>query len=311
MVRIRLRLRALSVISSSGCSVASVGAKASPICAATTSTISGPRTSQSRARVGLARSIPRIVAGTRLKASLAWFDVEDREPPTAPLRSCSWWPCSSARCASPRRRPAPVAGCRLFPAEQLLARRRVRSPRPSAVGRLGRRHRPGRRAEGGLRLGDVGGPPHRHPHQRRHQRHADLPGPVRLLGRERPGPLPDPGPAPHRGRRRPPPADGQPGHVHAARALRGPQANGRWYAGSGAVWNLRSNALRPAGWTSADAAGLPILPGLVRWPRSPPATSTTPSASPPPTPRTATSGPLVTRRATAAPTCRPWGPGSG
>ena len=38
-----------------------------------------------------------------------------------------------------------------------------------------------------------------------------------------------------------------------------------WYAGSGAVWSLRSNALRPAGWTSADAAGLPILPGLLRW----------------------------------------------
>ena len=36
-------------------------------------------------------------------------------------------------------------------------------------------------------------------------------------------------------------------------------------AGSGAIWNLRSNALRPAGWTSADAAGLPILPGLVRY----------------------------------------------
>jgi len=35
-----------------------------------------------------------------------------------------------------------------------------------------------------------------------------------------------------------------------------------WYAGSGAVWSLTSNALRPAGWTSADAAGLPILPGL-------------------------------------------------
>jgi hypothetical protein len=36
-------------------------------------------------------------------------------------------------------------------------------------------------------------------------------------------------------------------------------------AGSGAIWNLNSNALRPAGWTSADAAGLPILPGLVRY----------------------------------------------
>jgi hypothetical protein len=38
-----------------------------------------------------------------------------------------------------------------------------------------------------------------------------------------------------------------------------------WEAGSGAVWDLRSNALRPEGWTSADAAGLPILPGLVRY----------------------------------------------
>jgi hypothetical protein len=37
-----------------------------------------------------------------------------------------------------------------------------------------------------------------------------------------------------------------------------------WTAGSGAVFNLRSDALRPAGWTSADAAGLAILPGLVR-----------------------------------------------
>ena len=39
----------------------------------------------------------------------------------------------------------------------------------------------------------------------------------------------------------------------------------RWTAGSGAIFDLRSNRLRPAGWTSADAAGLPILPGLARW----------------------------------------------
>ena len=43
-----------------------------------------------------------------------------------------------------------------------------------------------------------------------------------------------------------------------------PQPDGSWEAGSGAVYDLRSNALRPAGWTSADAAGLPIFPGLVR-----------------------------------------------
>ena len=42
-------------------------------------------------------------------------------------------------------------------------------------------------------------------------------------------------------------------------------SNGRWRAGSGAVWDLRNNRLRPDGWTSADAAGLPILPGLLRW----------------------------------------------
>jgi hypothetical protein len=41
--------------------------------------------------------------------------------------------------------------------------------------------------------------------------------------------------------------------------------DGRWRAGSGAVWQLRRNALRPQGWTSADAAGLPILPGLLRY----------------------------------------------
>ena len=38
-----------------------------------------------------------------------------------------------------------------------------------------------------------------------------------------------------------------------------------WTAGSGATWSLRSNHLRHAGWTSADAAGLPIFPGLARW----------------------------------------------
>jgi hypothetical protein len=37
-----------------------------------------------------------------------------------------------------------------------------------------------------------------------------------------------------------------------------------WHAGSGAIWSMTSDALRPDGWTSADAAGLPILPGLVR-----------------------------------------------
>ena len=42
------------------------------------------------------------------------------------------------------------------------------------------------------------------------------------------------------------------------------RSGGRWHAWAGATWGLRSNRVRPATWTSADAAGLPILPGLAR-----------------------------------------------
>jgi hypothetical protein len=48
-------------------------------------------------------------------------------------------------------------------------------------------------------------------------------------------------------------------------ATRWNSARGRWEAGSGAVFDLSSNSRRPEGWTSADAAGLAILPGLVRY----------------------------------------------
>lgn len=44
-----------------------------------------------------------------------------------------------------------------------------------------------------------------------------------------------------------------------------PNGDGSWNAQSGAIFDLNSNALRPDGWTSADAAGLPILPGLARF----------------------------------------------
>ena len=44
-----------------------------------------------------------------------------------------------------------------------------------------------------------------------------------------------------------------------------PQPDKTWNAGSGAIFDLQSNDLRPEGWTSADAAGLPILPGLARY----------------------------------------------
>ena len=48
-------------------------------------------------------------------------------------------------------------------------------------------------------------------------------------------------------------------------ALYPPSGGHGWRAGSGAIWSLNSNHVRPAGWTSADAAGLPILPGLARY----------------------------------------------
>ncbi|GCE20046.1 hypothetical protein [Dictyobacter kobayashii] len=44
-----------------------------------------------------------------------------------------------------------------------------------------------------------------------------------------------------------------------------PQPDGSWKAGSGAIWDLNSNALRPQGWTSADAAGLPMFAGFARY----------------------------------------------
>jgi len=44
-----------------------------------------------------------------------------------------------------------------------------------------------------------------------------------------------------------------------------PQSNGSWTASNGASFNLASNAMRPLGWTSADAAGLPVFPGLARY----------------------------------------------
>jgi hypothetical protein len=84
-----------------------------------------------------------------------------------------------------------------------------------------------------------------------------------------PGPYPIPSGAPVEGA-------GEAGDRHVLVLQRGScklyelyaakRAGAGWEAGSGAVFNLRSNALRPEGWTSADAAGLPIFPLLVRYP---------------------------------------------
>jgi hypothetical protein len=57
----------------------------------------------------------------------------------------------------------------------------------------------------------------------------------------------------------------QQGTCHLYELGRAFWSTNHWNADVGVNWNLKSNALRPAGWTSADAAGLPILPGLVRY----------------------------------------------
>ena len=95
---------------------------------------------------------------------------------------------------------------------------------------------------------------------------------VRVRGRVRPRALPDPAQRADRGRavgrRRPPRDRGRPRPLPAVRAVRRLPAPRRAVVarrlGRDLV-NLRSNALRPEGWTSADAAGLPILPGLARY----------------------------------------------
>ncbi len=85
-----------------------------------------------------------------------------------------------------------------------------------------------------------------------------------------PGPFPVPGSASIEG------GPGSDGDRHVLVVDRGacrlyelyrafPLSDGSWQAESGAAYDLRSQALRPAGWTSADAAGLPIFPGLVRY----------------------------------------------
>ena len=98
-------------------------------------------------------------------------------------------------------------------------------------------------------------------------------GPVsfRYAGESDPGPYPIPRDVPIEGGRR---SDGDRHVIVVDRsrcrlyelfAARRRGGGDRWVAGSGAVWDLRSNRLRPRGWTSADAAGLPILPGLARY----------------------------------------------
>jgi hypothetical protein len=91
-----------------------------------------------------------------------------------------------------------------------------------------------------------------------------------------PGPYPIPLSAPIQGERSPGSIEPGDNHVLVLQSgacklyelYKARRAGGGWEAGSGAVFNLRSNKLRPDGWTSADAAGLPIFPLLARYPEA-------------------------------------------
>ena len=116
-----------------------------------------------------------------------------------------------------------------------------------------------------FRLRPLAGKPDRDPDHSRPRLTGDDPGGFRLCRRERWRAISDPCECPHRRRLRPSRADRRPRPLPPLRAHALERRGGRWHAGSGAIWNLRSNKLRAAGWTSADAAGLPILPGLARY----------------------------------------------
>lgn len=167
--------------------------------------------------------------------------------------------------------PAPPISCALFPADNywhaVVSQLPVRADSASLIDRIGRNA--GMHADFGAGLYNdriVGIPYTTVP--------AGAPRvPVTFVdygGESDPGPYPIPPDAPIEGQ----PALG--GDQHVLVVEEGacelwelfnaePQGDGSWSASSGAHYDLNSNALRPAGWTSADAAGMPILPGLVRY----------------------------------------------
>ena len=156
--------------------------------------------------------------------------------------------------------------CPIFPAEQPAQPGNRPRPRRPQLGRLHREHRADRAPAPGLR----DEPELRHPLHGRRSPPAEGANQVhRIRRRIQSWPLPDPANAPVEGA-------GEAGDRHVLVLQEGScklyelynaqRAGAGWEAGSGAVFNLRSNALRPNGWTSADAAGLPIFPLLVRYP---------------------------------------------
>ena len=169
-----------------------------------------------------------------------------------------------------RNEPTPTPGCDLFPADNIWNTRIDGLPVAGSSGAYvnGIGAGLGLKADFGSGLWDGG--PIGIPYVTVPGNQPEMPVSFDYSGESDPGPYPIPPTAPIEG------GPGSNGDRHVLVWDIGgcrlyelwnawPQAGGGWTAGSGAVFDLRSNALRPAGWTSADAAGLPILPGLVRY----------------------------------------------
>ena len=153
----------------------------------------------------------------------------------------------------------------------VLACGRLRPAGARAVVVVDLQHRPERRSQGRLRLGDVERRPIGIPYTTVPGTQPRVPVSFQYADESDPGPYPVPANAPVEG------GSSSTGDRHVLLVDRDacrlwelysayPQSGGAsWSAGSGATWDLNSNAMRSLGWTSGDAAGLPLLPGLVRY----------------------------------------------
>ncbi len=190
-------------------------------------------------------------------------------PTRRPRLRLRWPPCSPRSLTA---HPLPGAPhCPIFPANNPWNQRVDSLPVAHGLGRL--------IASIGLSdpvhpdFGTVyNGAPNGIPYAVVSNRHEARPRQLRLRQRVRQGPVPAAAQRADRGRpaldRRPARDRRRPRAAARTTSCSTPTrttAGARWHAGSGAIFNLRSNHLRPAGWTSADAAGLPILPGLARY----------------------------------------------
>ena len=209
---------------------------------------------------------PRIGRGLACRPSMP-----SHVPCAGLLRSVPDRPCRALRLAAA---PATAALCRRHPAAGAELPGIPSDQRLEQAGRRAAGARRLRRADGVDRAWRLPAPRFqldrrrqlRHPVQRRRRGCQEEERPLHLAERIGSRAVPHPAPAQDRGRQRPPHARwsiATPAYLYELFAAR--KTSTGWRAGSGAIWDMRSNALRPEGWTSADAAGLPILPGLARY----------------------------------------------